>query len=68
MTIASDVKQCLSSLKGIEANLSSLAIRTQVDETQRTFHETMLIVHEVVTNIQKRVGELEREETQYKGF
>ena len=29
MTIASDVKQCLSSLKGIEANLSSLAIRTQ---------------------------------------
>lgn len=68
MTIASDVKQCLSSLKGIEANLSSLAIRTQVVETQRTFHETMMIVHEVVTDLQKRVGELEREEMQYKGF
>ena len=68
MTIASNVKTCLSSLKGIEANLSSLAIRTDVDETQRTFHEAMMIVHEVVADLQKRVGELEREEMQYKGF
>lgn len=68
MTVASEVKQCLSSLKGIEANLSSLAIRTQDNESQRTFHETMIIVHEVVIDLKKRIGELEREETQYKGF
>lgn len=68
MTIASDVKLCLSSLKGIEANLSSLAIRTEVEQSQRTFHETMTIVHEVILDLQKRVGELEREEGQYKGF
>jgi hypothetical protein len=68
MTIASDVKQCLSSLKGIEANLSSLAIRTQDEEAQRSFHRTMMIVHEVVIDLQKRVGELEQEEIQYKGF
>ncbi len=68
MTIASDVKQCLSSLKGIEANLSSLAIRSQDEEAQRTFHRTMMIVHEVVIDLQNRVGELEREEIQYKGF
>lgn len=68
MTVASEVKQCLASLKGIEANLSSLAIHSQDNESQRTFHETMLLVHEVVTDLQKRVGELEREEFQYKGF
>lgn len=68
MTIASDVKQCLASLKGIEANLSSLATRTEDDRSKRTFHETMMTIHEVVTDIQTRVGELEREEMQYKGF
>ena len=68
MTIASDVKQCLSSLKGVEAGLSSLALRTQDDESKRTLHETMMVVNEVVTDLQKRVGELEREEPQYKGF
>ncbi|AKP46227.1 MULTISPECIES: DUF1657 domain-containing protein [Bacillus] len=68
MTIASEVKQCMASLKGVEASLSSLALRTQDDESKRTLHETMMIVHEVVEDIKKRVGELEREETQYKGF
>lgn len=68
MTIASEVKQCMASLKGVEASLSSLALRTQDDESKRTLHETMMIAHEVVEDIKKRVGELEREETQYKGF
>ncbi|MCR2848233.1 hypothetical protein KN825_17090 [Weizmannia coagulans] len=48
--------------------MSSLALRTQDDESKRTLHETMMIVHEVVEDIKNRVGELEREETQYKGF
>jgi hypothetical protein len=68
MTITSEVNQCLASLKGIEAYLASLAIRTQDSESQRTFHETMLVVNEVFTDSQKLVGELEREEFQYKGF
>ncbi|MGW6611235.1 DUF1657 domain-containing protein, partial [Peribacillus butanolivorans] len=35
MTIASEVKQCVASLKGVEAGLSSLALRTQDDESKR---------------------------------
>jgi Protein of unknown function (DUF1657) len=62
MTIGSDVKQCLASLKGIEASLSSLAIRTQENESKQTLHETMMVVNELVTDLKKRVGELEREE------
>ncbi|MCQ6274898.1 DUF1657 domain-containing protein [Bacillus sp. V3B] len=68
MTVGSDVKQCLSSLKGVEASLSNLAIRAQENESKETLHETMMVVNELVTDLQKRVGELEREELQYKGF
>ena len=56
MTIASNVKQCLASLKGVEADLSSLALRTEDTESKRSLHETMMIVHEVVTDLKKRVG------------
>ena len=68
MTVGSDVKQCFASLKGVEASLSSLALRTLDDKSKRTLHETMMVIHEVVTDLKKRVGELEREEFQYKGF
>ena len=68
MTVGSDVKQCLASLKGVEASLSSLAIRTQENESKKTLHETMMVVNELVTDLKNRVGELEREEFQYKGF
>ena len=56
MTVGSDVKQCLASLKGVEASLSSLAIRTQENESKKTLHETMMVVNELVTDLKKRVG------------
>ncbi|OES46188.1 DUF1657 domain-containing protein [Domibacillus iocasae] len=68
MTVASEVKQCLSSLKGIEASLSTLAMLSQDNESKRTLHSAMMTVSETVADVQKRVGELEREEGQYKGF
>lgn len=68
MTIASNVKQCAASLKGVEAGLSNLALQTQDDESKRILHVTMMKVNEVLKDVQKRVGDLEREEPQYKGF
>jgi len=68
MTVVSDVKHLLASLKGVEASLSSLTLRTIDDESKRTLHETMMVIHEVVTDLKKRVGEIEQEEFQYKGF
>ncbi|WP_099363714.1 DUF1657 domain-containing protein [Fredinandcohnia onubensis] len=68
MTVGSDVKQCFASLKGVEASLSSLALRTLDDESKRTLHEAMMVVFEVTKDLKKRVGELEGEELQYKGF
>lgn len=68
MTIASDVKQCLASLKGAEVNLSGIALRTVEEESKKTLNEAILLVHETVEDLQKRVGFLEQEESQYKGF
>lgn len=68
MTIGAQVKQCLASLKSAEAGLSRLALISQDEESQRLFHETMTVTEEVITDLKKRIGELEREEHQYKGF
>ncbi|MEC1445822.1 DUF1657 domain-containing protein [Bacillus haynesii] len=68
MTVGAQVKQCLASLKSIEAGLSTLALESTDEEAKRLYHETMSMSAEVISDIKKRVGELEREEYQYKGF
>ncbi|ETI68200.1 DUF1657 domain-containing protein [Neobacillus vireti] len=67
MTIASNVNQCLSTIKGIEAQLSSLALNSLDEEAKAVFHETALTMAEVKKDLQYRVLELERQEPQYKG-
>lgn len=67
MTIASNVKQTLSTLKGIEAQLSSLALNSLDEDSKKIFHETMLTLGDVKADLQGRVYELERAEPQYKG-
>lgn len=67
MTIAASVKQCLANLKGIEAQLSSLALNSLDKDAKEIFHETMLTISSVKKDLQTRVLELERLEPQYKG-
>ncbi|MBT2686139.1 DUF1657 domain-containing protein [Bacillus sp. ISL-37] len=66
MTIASDVNQILSTIKGIEAQLSSMAMNTSIPEASKIFHETMLVIGEIKTDLQERKTQLEIEEPQYK--
>ena len=61
MTVSSEVKQLYATLKGIEASLSSLSIRTEDGESARILKEAMQMVNEVKKDVQSRVGELERE-------
>ncbi|WP_028403364.1 DUF1657 domain-containing protein [Ectobacillus panaciterrae] len=68
MTVVSSVKSCLASLKGAQANLSTFAQNATDEEAKRIFHECMLEMDDVIMDIQKRVGALEHEEPQYKGF
>jgi hypothetical protein len=65
VTIASSVKQCLSTIKGAEAQLSSFALNSLDKDAQATFNNAMLTVGEVKKDLQYRVLELERYEPQY---
>jgi hypothetical protein len=66
VTIASNVKQCLSTIKGIEAQLSSFALNSVDRDTQTIFHEASLTIGEIKKDLQYRILELERQEPQYK--
>ncbi|WP_242280717.1 DUF1657 domain-containing protein [Bacillus cereus group sp. BfR-BA-01347] len=68
MTVIASVKTCLSSLRGAQASLSSLSLNSTDDEAKRVFHECMLEMDSVITDVKDRVLVLEREEPQYKGF
>ena len=67
MTVAANVNQCLSTIKGIEAQLSSLALNSNIEESSKVFHETMMVIEEIKLDLQKRKSQLEVEEPQYKG-
>lgn len=67
MTIASNVKQSLSTIKGIKSQLSILALNSLDEKAKRVFHETMISIESVQTDLQARSDELERLEPQYKG-
>lgn len=66
MTVISNVKQSLSTIKGIEAQLSILALNSLDPEAQKIFHETMSTMNEIKKDLQIRVNEMILEEPQYK--
>lgn len=68
MTVASQVKQTLANLKGIEATLNHLAIETKDEKAKFAFHESCLITRRVIGEVEQRMREIERQEPQYKGF
>ncbi|WP_027408887.1 DUF1657 domain-containing protein [Anoxybacteroides tepidamans] len=67
MTVASQVKQSLASLKSIHAGLQQIALSSTDDYAQRTFHEAVMVTEEIIADLKKRIGQLEREEPQYQG-
>lgn len=68
MTVASQVKQTLASLKGVQATLKNLATVEENREAKEVFINNARKIEEVIGNIEKRVGVLEYDEPQYKGF
>lgn len=68
MTVASQVKQCLASMKNVRSGLETFAFQSEDAQAQRSLHEAALQCDEVINDLLKRIGDLEREEPQYKGF
>lgn len=68
MTVGSQVKQCMYTLKSIEQGLLNLSARTQEERAQTIFNDAANTLSEVIRDLNKRVDQLEMEEPQYKGL
>lgn len=68
MTISSDVKTCLASLKSAQASLEQFALSTQNQEAKSLFENAAMTTQEVVNQVESRVQQIEQQEPQYKGF
>lgn len=67
MTVGSNVKQTLASLKGIESTLRIYSLQSKNKEDAQIYKEALETTESVIKNIEKRVKRLEFEEPQYKG-
>ncbi|MNW31917.1 hypothetical protein D3C74_88450 [compost metagenome] len=68
MTVASDVKTCLASLKSAQASLEQFALSTQNEDAKNLFTNAAQQTLQIVNQVQGRVQQLENEEPQYQGF
>lgn len=68
MTVASQVKTCLSSLKSAQASLEQFAMETQNEEAKTLFTSAAEQTQQIVQQVEGRVTQLEKEEPQYRGF
>jgi len=68
VTVASQVKTTVASLKSAQANLEQFALNTQNQEAKNLFTEAAAQTQQIVNQVESRVQQLENEEPQYKGF
>ncbi|NLJ77429.1 MAG: DUF1657 domain-containing protein [Peptococcaceae bacterium] len=68
MTVSAQVKQTLASLKGIHATLETFVSVEKIPTEKEILRHNMQKVAIVINDLEKRLGVLEFEEPQYKGF
>lgn len=68
MTVASQVKQSLSTLKSVHATLSVYAEQSQNQEGKLAFDEADRITGKIINDLEERLKKLEFEEPQYEGL
>lgn len=67
MTVASQVKQTLAGLNGIQGTLRAYFTQAQDTETKKVYDEALEVTKDIINDLEKRVQVLEFEEPQYKG-
>lgn len=67
MTVASQLKQTLASLKNAQSTLRLYAVQSQGVEDIETLRETMMVTNNIIEDLENRIKVLEMEEPQYKG-
>lgn len=67
MTVASQVKQTLASLKGTQGTLRLYSVQSQDTETKSVYEGALNVTGEVIKDLEDRLQTLELQEPQYKG-
>lgn len=67
MTVASQVKKTLATLKGNHGTLSLYAMQTRDEETKVVYNEALESIAKIINDLEGRVQTLEYSEPQYKG-
>ena len=68
MTVSSQAKQTMASLKGIRATLNMFALHGESGEAKTIYRRNSDRVGQVIDGLEQRISVLEFEEPQYKGF
>jgi len=68
MTVATQVKQTLAGLKSAQASFETFAMQTQNQQAKQLYTSAAEQTKSIVQSIEPRIGEIEKEEPQYKGF
>lgn len=66
MTVATQVKQTVASLKGAQASLESFALQTENQQAKQLFQNAAQQTQMIVDTVDARMKEIEAEEPQYK--
>lgn len=67
MTVASEVKQTLARIKGIQGTLRIYASQSQSNEVKKAFNDAVNTTNGIINDLENRIKTLEYEEPQYKG-
>ncbi len=68
MTVASQLKKTIATLKGIQSTLELYSLQSYNEDEKSTYKDSLKTTNEVISDLEKRLKLLEYEEPQYKGF
>lgn len=67
MTVGSQVKKTLATLKGNQGTLRLYMLQTRNEETRLVYHEILAATDQIINDLEQRLQTLEYQEPQYKG-
>lgn len=68
MTVGTQVKQALASLKSAQASFEQFALQTQNQSAKQMYANAANQTKSIVSSLESRVQQIEQEEPQFKGF
>lgn len=68
MTVSSQVKNTLASLKGVQGTLRMYSTQSQSKEERKIYKESIEVTKFIIEDLENRIKKLEFEEPQYKGY